>query len=799
MRRSALVIISFFLAGLVPAQRGDLYDLGTLHHFELTFKQLDWWQQLRGNYDTKTYIKADLNFSGRLYRDVGVRFRGNSTYRGLPPGSKKTPFKIKLDAFVPGQDLHGYDTLNLKNNLGDPSFVREVLGLSIFRRYGPAPRANYVTLAINGEDFGPYINIQKINKDLQERNGFSRDGNRYQAERSVAVSNDYSALIWLGNDPAQYQKGFALKTSPDKDSWTDLIRLCDILNNTPIAQLPAKLPAVLDIDVALRMLAVGNGMLWLDSYEGYGCRNYFLHQDALHGRFVLMPWDADSSFGLYPDGLPDVTKVSPFRHQWNWRRPLLSRLLAIPAWRARYCAHIRTFLEEVMDWPRLEVQIRALHALIDRANRKDPKRLYPPSMLKDSLTKSLDLGGTRVPGLKPVVEARRAYLLGRPEFRAAAPQLTNLQHAPAEPDEKATVTVTVRVGSSPAVAEVTLYHRTRGSFAQAPMFDDGRHGDGGSGDGLFGAFLPKVKAGTVVDYYVGAMTPRSSGGAMAFAPATAGFRPPRFRIAYPRRIAPITINELLAKNVTGVKDQAGEREDWIELHNASPSPLDIGGLHLTDDIDRPTKWSFPRQTMASGGTLLVWADEDGKQGPLHANFKLSASSGETVTVFDRDGKTILDQIVFAPQAADISLGRLIDGKDPWVTYDAPSPQMLNAPQRCGTRRYSARPARAHVIDLSLLETPKVGTTVTWKVAGGPARKRLCLMLTASGGYSVFGDLVLLVAPPIIAPVLLATDANGAVAFRIRLPNDSELVGLASYWQVAEFATASNALEVTFCR
>ena len=87
-------------------------------------------------------------------------------------------------------------------------------------------------------------------------------------------------------------------------------------------------------------------------------------------------------------------------------------------------------------------------------------------------------------------------------------------------------------------------------------------------------------------------------------------------------------------------------------------------------------------------------------------------------MFDRDGKTILDQIVFAPQAADISLGRMIDGKDPWVTYDAPSPQMLNAPQRCGTRRYSARPARAHVIDLSLLETPKVGTTVTWKVAGG---------------------------------------------------------------------------------
>jgi hypothetical protein len=76
--------------------------------------------------------------------------------------------------------------------------------------------------------------------------------------------------------------------------------------------------------------------------------------------------------------------------------------------------------------------------------------------------------------------------------------------------------------------------------------------------------------------------------------------------------------------------------------------------------------------------VIIYADDDGTQGPRHTNYKLSAS-GESLALVDRDGTTIIDKIVFGTQVRDVSYGRYPDGGDAWGFHQAPTPGASNAP------------------------------------------------------------------------------------------------------------------------
>ena len=57
--------------------------------------------------------------------------------------------------------------------------------------------------------------------------------------------------------------------------------------------------------------------------------------------------------------------------------------------------------------------------------------------------------------------------------------------------------------------------------------------------------------------------------------------------------APVVLNECLTFNVSGEVDNAGELEDWVEIHNPTDGAIDLAGYYLTDRLNNPTKWRFP--------------------------------------------------------------------------------------------------------------------------------------------------------------------------------------------------------------
>ncbi|MGA2092876.1 MAG: lamin tail domain-containing protein, partial [Sedimentisphaerales bacterium] len=143
------------------------------------------------------------------------------------------------------------------------------------------------------------------------------------------------------------------------------------------------------------------------------------------------------------------------------------------------------------------------------------------------------------------------------------------------------------------------------------------------------------------------------------------------------------INEFMASNTSAssIHDDFNDYDDWIEIYNLGDSPADMAGMYLTDDLANPTKYRIPsgytsQTTIPAGGYLLFWADDEISEGPRHTNFKLSAS-GEQIGLFDTDGVTVLDEIVFGEQTANISYGRYPSGEENWRFFPIPTPAADN--------------------------------------------------------------------------------------------------------------------------
>ncbi|HEX7861057.1 MAG TPA: lamin tail domain-containing protein [Verrucomicrobiae bacterium] len=109
-------------------------------------------------------------------------------------------------------------------------------------------------------------------------------------------------------------------------------------------------------------------------------------------------------------------------------------------------------------------------------------------------------------------------------------------------------------------------------------------------------------------------------------------------------IPPVWINEVHPINTTGITDMNGERDPWLELHNAGLTPVDLTDWTLSDDSAALTKFSFPAgTTIPAGGYLLVWADGSAVS-PLqevHANFRLSSTFGAVYLSMRQFGVPVL--------------------------------------------------------------------------------------------------------------------------------------------------------------
>ena len=141
----------------------------------------------------------------------------------------------------------------------------------------------------------------------------------------------------------------------------------------------------------------------------------------------------------------------------------------------------------------------------------------------------------------------------------------------------------------------------------------------------------------------------------------------------------LVINEVMASTSQPFNKKSGKSSyDWIEIHNKSQAPIDLEGFGLSDRLNRPYRWRFPKITIAPKGFLVVEASGSGAGNGvdgLHASFKIK-KGGEPLMLTDPYGK-LVDMIMVVPAQRDQSIGRQHDGADKWVFFEEPTPGCRN--------------------------------------------------------------------------------------------------------------------------
>jgi spore coat protein CotH len=400
-----------------------LYDPAVLRTLFLEFENPDWEAELADFNNTDVEVPATLRVDGKVYKGVGVHFRGMSSFMMVSAGHKRS-LNLSMDFIDKDQRLYGYKTLNLLNSHGDPTFLRTVMYLDIARKFIPAPKANFMRVVINGESWGIYPSQQQFNNEFVKEAFGDSKGARWKVSGSPMGQG---GLSYIGDDPAPYKRIYDIKSKDNPKDWAALIHLTKVLTETPLDQLQKALEPIFDIDGALWFLALEKAFV---NSDGYWIRasDYTIYLDS-KGKFHVIPHDTNETIRP-PEGGPGMRgadmghgyDLDPFAGSQDARKVLISRLLAVPALRAKYLANMKQIAREWMSWQTLGPIAERYQSLIAADVKADTRKLDSFENFTAGLTvdREEERGFGRpgaAPGMsmKTFVEQRRKFLLNYAE------------------------------------------------------------------------------------------------------------------------------------------------------------------------------------------------------------------------------------------------------------------------------------------------------------------------------------------------------------------------------------------------
>lgn len=625
-----------------------------------------------GNENSDYHWHATFMFDNGSLRDtvenIGFRLRGNTARFAA-----KKSFKISFNTYESGRQWQGVEKLNINGEHNDPSLCRSRICWDMLRNMGvPAPRANHVELYINGENYGLYANVEHIDEEFADSRFGNKDGNLYKCLWPAD-------LVYLGDDPDLYKfvsggrRAYELHINEEEDDYSGLARFIDVLNNTPLEELPCELEQVFNVDSYLRSIAFD---VLSGNWDGpiYNKNNFYLYHNLSTGQFEYIPYDLDNTFGIDWFGIDWAG-----RDMYNWShpsepRPIYERILAIPEYRSRYTYYMSRFLEEIYTEEALFPYFNTLRNRIGAYVLADP--YYPLDYgfdygdFQNAFDNETPYFHTKS-GLKHFVAARREATLGQMQPTDIAPILAGVQHN--RPNALQEMIFTLRAEDDRQVEMVEICYQLNGQGATLciPLYDDGAHLDGAAGDGRYGTTIAALNEAAMVFYYFQATDNSGQQGRLPVCGT--------YQFAVGSSSVPLAINEFMASNDRTVTDEAGEYEDWVEIYNYGAEAVYLGSRFLSDNPDNPTKWQFPDMWIQAGEFLLIWCDDEEDQGPLHTTYKLDAD-GEYIGLFDEaaNGFALIDGLEFGEQMTDQAIGRLPNGTGAFQVVQ-PTPGASNQP------------------------------------------------------------------------------------------------------------------------
>lgn len=211
-------------------------------------------------------------------------------------------------------------------------------------------------------------------------------------------------------------------------------------------------------------------------------------------------------------------------------------------------------------------------------------------------------------------------------------------------------------------------------------------------------------------------------------------------------ITPVRINEVSAANGIYV-NEFYKRNDWVELYNTTDAPIDVEGMYLSDNPDKPQKYQITKanskaSTMISAhGYLVIWCDKLEPESQLHASFKLEAE-GDDMLLTAADGSWT-DRFTYSQMKSDQTVGRYPDGSNNVILMNIPTIDKANV-----TSSYASTVAQGGASGIRDLQAASGELTVRYAVgilaihgAFGTAAEDLAVSIVNMAGQSVASQTV----------------------------------------------------------
>ena len=297
----ALVVFAFLVFGIASREDAEakeypyldnLFAEGVVNEINIEISEEDW-ADLVENPLEENYYAVDVTINGETLSNVALRTKGNNTLTSVASSdSDRYSFKIDFDYFNDGENYYGLKKLNLNNNYGDASYMREYISYHIMGEMGiPVPATSYTHITINGEEWGLYLAVEPIDEVFLERTFGDSTGDLYKPDGTGAD------LVYRWDDMSEYP-GLVLKINEETSDGSAVLDLMKALESGE------GLEDVLDVDEVLRYLAANVALANYDSYLGNTTHNYYLYEQD--GRFTIVPWDYNYSFGGFGGGEVDI-------------------------------------------------------------------------------------------------------------------------------------------------------------------------------------------------------------------------------------------------------------------------------------------------------------------------------------------------------------------------------------------------------------------------------------------------------------------------------------------------------------
>ncbi len=147
----------------------------------------------------------------------------------------------------------------------------------------------------------------------------------------------------------------------------------------------------------------------------------------------------------------------------------------------------------------------------------------------------------------------------------------------------------------------------------------------------------------------------------------------------PEDVPPIRINEVSAANTVYANDYF-KREDWVEFYNTTDEEIDMAGMFVTDNPEKPEKYQIKADAnentvIPAHGYKVMWFDKKQGISQLHAPYRLD-DDGDVLYLSAAD-HSWTDSLAYAGHDGNHTVGRYPDGSDSIYVMNTPTIEKRN--------------------------------------------------------------------------------------------------------------------------